>query len=217
MALAATTLVNAIGANDTVVQLVSVANFSAALALPNMRGVTVLLLVEQEMMSVQSLGSPVYSGNVITSQYVNVTRGVMGTFGSPHGANCPVISGVQTPMTSGFPPDFEGFTPGISASSAYAPTGSQGVGAPIVGGTTNTAVSALFHLTGATAMSNLVAPPGYLEGGSGVTIIFDGSGAGLTWTNTGNINAAGTATTAGSRVNFIYDQSISKWIPSRVS
>src|SRR5262249_32247788 len=73
----------------------------------------------------------------------------------------------------------------------------------------------LIHVTGTTVLKTITLPATFQNGS--VTLIFDGSGSGLTWDATGNINVAGTSTTAGSAVTFTYDRSISKWIPSRLA
>lgn len=56
-----------------------------------------------------------------------------------------------------------------------------------------------------------------ISDGSTVKLIFTGSGSGLTWTAAGNIAVLGTATTAGSTVEFTWSVANSKFYPSRLA
>ncbi len=198
MALTATTLTGAVAAQDTSIVLGSVTHVSAPVSTTG-AGYT-YLLCENEWMFVS--GAP----NTTTLQ-VPVLRGVRGSQAVAHAASAPVVAGT---------PDEWGQTaPHIGAFDATNPYQS-GWSAPLAGGATNIAPGGKFHLTGTTAMVNLTAPAGYVEGGV-IRIVFDGSGSGLTWTAAGNIAVAGTATTAASYVDFVYDSGSAKWHPSRLA
>jgi hypothetical protein len=207
MAITATTLSAAIGATDSSVLLASISGVAA----PNFQGNATpgtgsvsYLFVEQEWMQVISVGAS-------ASVPVGVKRGVLGSNAQPHGASCPVAAG----LSNDFP------APTISVR-AFQDTAPQLVGfsAPVAGANTNTATGPFFHLTGTVIMKTLN-PPTIIGGsdfeGAAITIVFDGSAAGLTWDATGNIAVAGTATTAGSAVTFWFDQGSGKWHPSRLA
>lgn len=197
MALTTTTFSAAVGLTDTQVFLASLTGITA----PNYQtgaGIT-YLFSEQEMMKVVSL---------IGTTGANVIRGELGSTVSAHGASAPV--------TAGLPTDFPGFSPAIETAVPEYPVKFQGWSAPVAGAATNVATGPYFHLTGTVAMVNLTAPAGVVEGGE-ITIVFDGSAAGLTWTAAGNIAVAGTATTAGSAVTFVFDLGSGKWHPSRLA
>lgn len=203
MALNVTTFSAAVLLTDTVVNVASATGITA----PNYQvgdplqgissGIT-FLLCEQEMMRVTKV-----SGTVIS-----VVRGELGTQASAHGASAPVVAGLPT--------DFPAFTPAQQTDVPAYPIKFQGWSAPVTGANTNVATGPYFHLTGTTIMKTLTAPTGVIEGGE-ITIVFDGSGAGLTWDATGNIAVAGTATTAASAVTFVFDQGSGKWHPSRLA
>jgi len=195
MALNATTLTAAIGTTDTTFAVGSVTGITA----PNFTtGVGIaVLLIEQEYMQVLGV-----SGLVVTVQ-----RGVAGSPVSPHGASCPVLSGA--------PGDFSGVSIPIKAVQDFFPD-NLGWSAPVVSANTITPTGPYFHMTGTTIVKTINPVPGSLQGGQ-VTIVFDGSAAGLTWDATGNIAVAGTATTAASAVTFVFDQGSGKWHPSRLA
>ena len=197
MAFNATTLSAAIGAADTSLSVASATGITA----PNFTsgvGIT-YLFCETEAMLVMGVAGTV----------ISVQRGIAGTPASAHGASAPIVAGLPT--------DFGVIVPSVKAQQDASPSGSgYGWSAPVVGANTNVATGALFHLTGTTIMKTLTGPPGYTEG-NGITIVFDGSGAGLTWDATGNIAVAGTATTAASSVTFVFDQGSGKWHPSRLA
>lgn len=196
MALNATTLTAAIGATDTSFAVGSVTGITA----PNFTsgvGIT-YLFVEQEYMLV--LG--------VSGLVVSVQRGINGSPTAAHGASCPVVAGL--------PSDFTGLPISIKAQQDFYPN-NLGWSAPVaVASNAVAATGPYFHLTGTTIVKNITAPSGTIEGGT-VTIVFDGSGAGLTWDATGNIAVAGTATTAASAVTFVFDQGSGKWHPSRLA
>jgi hypothetical protein len=215
MALTATTLVAAITANQLTFTLTSGTNVIA----PNFTAVPagavnaniLYLMCEQELMQVQGV-----NGAVVTVQ-----RGYNGTLAVAHGVTAPVLTG--------YPSDFYGFVPAQKSDVPYLPFGSVAFSAPLTGATI-TPQGPYFHFTGTVALVTINLPnylneattyPGaYPENpiaGCQISIVFDGSSTGLTWTAAGNINVAGTSTTAGSMVTFTYDPSISKWIPSRLA
>jgi hypothetical protein len=195
MALNATTLTSAIGTNDTSFAVGSVTGITAPIFNTGV-GIT-YLFVEQEYMLVTGV-----SGLV-----VSVQRGVNGSPTAAHAASCPV--------TAGLPTDFTGLPISIKAQQDFYPN-NIGWSAPVVSANTITPTGPLFHMTGTTIVKTINPIPGSLEGGQ-VTIVFDGSAAGLTWDATGNIAVAGTATTAASAVTFVFDQGSGKWHPSRLA
>lgn len=199
MSINATTLSAAVAASDTQIFIASQTGVTA----PNYQtgaGIT-YGLCEQEIVKVTSL---------IGTTGANVTRGEMGSVAAAHGASAPIIFGL--------PADFAGFTPAQQTAVPAYPVKFQGWSAPVVMANTVVATGPYFHTTGTTIMKTLTAPAGVVEGGE-ITIVFDGSGAGLTWDATGNIAAGspGTATTAGSAVTFTFDSGSGKWHPSRLA
>jgi hypothetical protein len=196
MAITATTLSSAIGASDTTIQVASATGITA----PNFTtgSSIVYLFCETEAMLVVG----------ITSTFVSVQRGVLGTSAAAHGASAPIISGI--------PSDFAAFAPAVKSQIDAEPLSFQGWSAPVTMANTITATGRYFHTTGTTILKTITAPTGYVEGGV-INIVFDGSGAGLTWDATGNIAVAGTATTAASMVSFVFDSGSAKWHPSRLA
>lgn len=69
---------------------------------------------------------------------------------------------------------------------------------------------------GSTALVTITPWAGISDGAT-VKLIFTGTSAGLTWTAAGNINTAGTSTTAGSTVEFTWSAANSKFYPSRLA
>jgi|SRR6266850_11738 len=204
MAINATTLSAAVAVTDTSVLLASLTgittpNYQIGDPTRGISGGVTYLFVEQELMKVTGL---------IGTVGATVVRGELGTVASAHGASAPVISGL--------PADFPKFQPALQSAVPAYPIPFQGWSAPVAGANTNVATGPYFHLTGTVIMKTLTAPAGVVEGGE-ITIVFDGSGAGLTWDATGNIAVAGTATTAGSAVTFVFDSGSNKWHPSRLA
>lgn len=194
MAINATTLSAAVGTTDTAVFLASLTGVTA----PNYQtgaGIT-YLFCEQEIMKVVS---------PIGTVGANVIRGELGTVATAHGASAPVIAGL--------PADFPKFQPALQSAVPAYPIPFQGFSAPVVNAATIVATGPYFHVTGAGAIVNITAPPGYVEGGE-VTIVAD---AAATWTAAGNIAVAGTFTTGGSAVTFVFDSGSGKWHPSRLA
>lgn len=215
MALTATTLSAAITNNQTVFSVASATNIIAPNFTAVPAGTTVAnilyALCEQELMQITGI-----NGTTMTVQ-----RGYNGTAATGHGASAPIITGYSS--------DFIGFVPAQKTDVPFLPFGSVAFGAPVTGATI-TPTAAYQHFTGSTALVTINLPnytniggsyPGYYPenpiAGMQITLVFDGTGSGLTWTAAGNINVAGTSTTAGSGVTFTYDPSISKWIPSRLA
>jgi hypothetical protein len=203
MSLNATTITAAIGTNDTSLVVASATGITAPIFNTG-AGITYLFL-EQEWMLVTG----------ITGTVVSVQRGVLGSCAVAH------LSG--TIVLAGLPSDFPSPIPiSVKSQQDFYPN-VVGFSASVTMANTMTASGFFFHTTGTTILKTLNAPASGPAGGSfpmdgsQVSIVFDGSGAGLTWDATGNINVAGTATTAGSMVTFTYDQSITKWIPSRLA
>ena len=195
MAITATTLSSAVKANDTTVGLASATGVTAPTPTTGV-GFT-YLFVEQEMMFVTA----------ITGTVASVLRGQLGTQAVAHPTAAPVFIGA--------PSDFPGFTP-AQGTSVELPNEYMGVGAPLTGATIAPAVGqSVAHFTGSTALVTITVPTGMQSGR--LTLIFDGTGSGLTWTAADNIAVAGTATTAKSAVTFLYDPSTSKWIPNRLA
>jgi hypothetical protein len=195
MSITATTFSAAVGTNDTTVTVASATGITA----PNFTtgvGIT-YLFAEQEYMLVVG----------VNGLSISVQRGISGSPASAHAASCPVISGL--------PSDFSGLPISIKAQQDFYPN-NIGWSAPVVSANTITPTGPYFHMTGTTIVKTINPVPGSLEGGF-VTIVFDGSGAGLTWDATGNIAVAGTSTTAASAVTFVFDQGSGKWHPSRLA
>ena len=196
MSITATTLSAAIGANDTVIGVAAVTYITAGNPATG-SGVT-QLMIDQEILSVNTVGP---------GTQVGVSRGQAGTQARAHG--------ITTPVFAGAPGDFVNFVPAQGATSVFRPERFKSVGPPLTGATI-AVTSDLHHYTGTTQLATITVPTDLVIGGE-VTLVFDGSGAGLTWSAGGNINVAGTSTTAGSSVTFRWDTSISKWIPSRLA
>lgn len=196
MAFNATTLSAACGAADTTVFVASATGITA----PNFTtgvGIT-YLFIETEVMLVTGVNGTV----------ISVQRGVAGSPAATHA--------VSTPVLAGLPTDFGPFIPSVKAQQDPSPSGQMyGFSAPVASATTITATGSLFHVTGTTSIATINPPPGpgAIEGSS-ITIVFDGVAA---WTNAGNIAVAGTPTTAGSSVSFVFDQGSGKWHPSRLA
>jgi hypothetical protein len=227
-----TTLSAALGyvasGNQNIVQLASVSGVVAQTTLQGVPGNGSMLYVDRELMQVQSI--------IPGSTSVVVTRGVGTTQASTHISGAPVIIGYAQWFQAYDP---EGGCTATqlqtaqwlnvktsnqwtcsAASASFAPqVGNPGVsGTPVIPGTavasagTITPSAAVLHVTGNTAIVTIT-PPAGLAGGT-VTIIFD---AVETWTAAGNIFVAGTNTTAGTFVQFVYDKVTAKWYPSRIA
>ncbi len=196
MSLNVTTLSAAIGASDTQIGVASATGITAPVSATGSG--TTYLQVDNELMFVTA----------VAGTFISVVRGQLGTQAVSHVSAAPVIAGLPT--------DFPNFTPLIAGSFAVVQTQFAGVGASLTGATIAPLGGFVHHFTGTTALVTITVPAGLVSGGM-ITLINDGSSTGLTWTATGNINVAGTFTTAGSAVDFIYDPTISKWVPSRLA
>lgn len=196
MAINVTTLSSAVALTDLTVTVASATGITA----PNNQtgaGQT-FLLIEQELMQV----------NTVTGTVIGVSRGVNGTAAAAHATAVNVIAGIPT--------DFNQFSPAIKAQQDFLPNTNIGFSGSITGTATELPPGAYYHRTGTVALVTITLPAGVVSGAE-INIVFDGSAAGLTWTAAGNIGVAGTATTAGSMVTFVYDAGITKWIPSRLA
>ncbi len=199
MAITTTTLSAAVNIYNTsfgVASATGIVNPNFSVGSPLQSGVT-YAICEEEMMQVTS----------VVGTVVSVLRGQYGTVAGSHNAS--------TPISFGLASDFPAFIPAIKTAVDSNPQRFTTFSSPVAGAATNVATGALFHLTGTVAMVNLTAPTGFL--GGEITIVFDGSAAGLTWTAAGNIAVAGTATTAASAVSFFFDPGSGKWHPSRLA
>lgn len=90
------------------------------------------------------------------------------------------------------------------------------VGTAIASATTIAPTSDIVHITGTTTIQTITAPSTFASTGNGgcVKLIFD---AVAPWNALGNIAVGGTPTTAGTFVDFCYDNATSLWYPSRTS
>lgn len=197
MAITATTLSGAVAVSDTSVGVASATGISAPV--PQTGSGLTLLKIDDEMMSVVSL---------IGTQ-VQVSRGQYGTQQVAHLTSAPVLIGA--------PSDFPNFVPVQGVVSSALPYNFSPIGAAIASATTIAPQGGfIHHVTGTTALSVITVPAACISGGK-ITLVFDGSGSGLTWGSGGNIAVAGTSTTAGSAVDFFYDPTSAKWHPSRLA
>lgn len=194
MALNVTTLSAACGPNDSTVSVAAATGISAPV-LPV--GPFSLLLVDQEAMYVTS----------VNNLLIGVNRGWAGSKVLPHVVGANVLSVLSTDPVNLAQP-----VPVIN------PLVGQTIGAGVTGATITPSVwgpNTAFYFTGAVALATINLPTGVLA--TQVTVIFNGTVAGLTWVATGNIAVGGTSTTAKSAVSFFWDPTTSKWIPSRLS
>jgi hypothetical protein len=191
MAITATTLSGAVAALDASIGLTSATGVTAQSA-PTGVGLT-YLYTEGEMMI----------ATLVTGTQIGVIRGQMGTKQIAHATLAAVLIGG--------PADFPNFTPGQNVFTSDA--GNFTALSPTVASATSIVASGrLFHVSGTTATQTITPPAGFVEGS--ITVIADGV---WTWTAAGNILVAGTVTTAGGSVTFIYDRATSKWYPSRLA
>lgn len=92
----------------------------------------------------------------------------------------------------------------------------QEVGTAIASATTIAPSRAIHHITGTTTIQTITPPADYATTGNGgrLTLWFDGVAP---WSAAGNIIVAGTPTTIGTFVDFVWDQTAGKWSPSRTA
>lgn len=201
MAITATTLSAAITASQTSFGVASATGISA----PNYTtGAQTYLKVEDELMAVTG----------VVGNQVSVRRGIYGTQAVAHSASVPVLSGAG-PVAGVSAGDFPSFTPANTVEVQALPNRFVGVGAPVAAAATLAASGAVFHVTGTTASSAITPPANFVEGE--ITVIAD---AIWTWTSTTAANGiaqAGTVTSAGTHVRFVYDAAKALWYPSRVA
>ena len=197
MAFTATTLSGAINATQTSFGLTAVTNVVAA---NGPVGGGSWLFVDKELMTVISVNT--------TTLVVGVLRGQGGTQAVAHGNTGSVLIGAVA--------DFAGFQPTVSSFSGTAAI-YEGCSSPVASATSITATGKVFHITGTTTITNMVPPPGMVEGF--VTVLFDGVAAiTASGTASGNAFALGcTPTTAGTSITFYLDQATGLWYASRIS
>ncbi len=152
---------------------------------------------EAEMMFVTAVPS---------TTLINVVRGVLGTRAVSHVSGAQILFGGTT--------DFPNYVPQIGTWNPDQLGKFEFVGPPVAAAATIVASGAIFHVTGTTA-TNIITPPTGFTGGV-ITIIADG-----VWTFTvsstvaNGIAATGTVTSAGTAVQFVFDQNTALWYPLR--
>lgn len=196
MSITATTLSAAISASDSALNVASATYITAPIP-PTGAGVTLLKIDEEMLYVVSKAGAQ-----------IGVLRGQYGTQAKSHAASVPVIVGGVS--------DFPNFTPALGSVSISAPERFTAIGPPLTGATIAPSGGKVHHFTGTVALITITVPADVVSGYE-IVLVFDSSGAGLTWTNAGNIAVAGTSTTAGSTVSFFYDPSSAKFHPSRLA
>lgn len=89
-------------------------------------------------------------------------------------------------------------------------------GSPLASAATIAPSRSAHHVTGTTPIVTITPPADYASTGNtgNLTLVFDGV---CTWTAGGNIQVAGTNTTAGTAVDFVYIHADAKWYPKRIS
>jgi hypothetical protein len=172
-------------------------------------GTITYLLVEQEMMQIVSLNSTVAS----------VKRGCLGTRAMAHAT--------LTPFTFGLSSDFQNFVPALKEISPVLPEQAYtGASAAVASATSIIASGPLFHVTGATTITNMLPPTSANLGNTGpnseenyqqgtrVTLIFDSTAAITTGgSGTGPAFAGAVAAmTAGTFLDCILDASTGTWL-----
>lgn len=198
MAITATTLSGAVGSSDTVVNVASATGISAPVTTTG-SGFT-LMKIDNEMMFVTA----------VSGTAVSVQRGQWGTVVASHLTSTPVLVGA--------PSDFPTFRPATYATTPKLPDDSSPIGPPLTGAVIAPTGGYIHHFTGTTELTNITPPAGLVAGGA-ITLIFDGSAAGLTWSAAGgatSIAVAGTVT-ALQAVTFFYDPTTTFWYPSTIT
>lgn len=191
------------------------------------------IYVDRELMQVISVNT--------TAKTVQVIRGVSGTQASAHISGALVLAAAP-PAFQNYDPEGSCTQSSVPANpwintrtgnqfQCSAKTGQwvagfgnpgtsavpQGLTADVTGATI-TPTGPYAQFTGTTALVTITAPTTMdTNKAITVTLVFTGSGNGLTWTNGGNIGVAGTSTTAGSSVTFTWNSATSKWVPSRLA
>lgn len=193
MSITATTLVSAISPYDTQFSVASTTGITAPVSTTG-SGST-FLYVDKELMAVTG---------VPQSGVVTVVRGVSGTRAVSHGAAQSVLAGAPTDFPQ-FQPTIDAYNTGLNRF--------QGIAPPVAAAATIAASGQIFHVTGTTASSKMTPPTNFVEGR--ITVIAD---AVWTWTSATTPNSfaqAGSVTSAGTTVDFIYDSATQLWYPSR--
>jgi hypothetical protein len=196
MGITATTLSAAVAAADTVLGVASATYITAPVSTTG-SGLTLLKIDEELLFVVGKSGTQ-----------ISVLRGQGGTQAKAHAASVPVLVGG--------PSDYAFFVPALGSVSVSHPERFTAIGPPLTGATIAPSGGRVHHYTGTTQLATITVPADVVAGYE-IALIFDGSGSGLTWANSGNIAVAGTSTTAGSAVSFFYDPSSAKWHPSRLA
>lgn len=205
MSITTTTLSGACTATDTVIGVTSATGMTAPVFTTG-AGWT-YLLISQEMMKVEA----------VNGTFITVARGQLGTRQVAHTNAATVLIGA--------PADFPAFTPAERVSISTVPISFEPSEAAVVMAAQIVATGAFFHTTGTVQATTMTFPGGVGFVSGEVTIVFDGSGSGLTWTTGGTgvagtsaaFAVAGTATTAGSMVTFRFDPVSNRWHPSRLA
>ena len=198
MAITATTLSGAVTQSDVVVYVASATGITAPVSTTGV-GVT-LLKIDNEIMAVTA----------VNSLAVSVQRGQWGTVAYTHKTSAPVLAGG--------PSDFPNFRPATYVTTPKLPDDFSPIGEPLTGATIAPTGGYIHHYTGTTQLASITPPAGLVAGGA-ITLIFDGSGSGLTWSASGSANGisvAGTVT-ASQAVTFFYDPTTTFWYPSTIT
>lgn len=195
MAITETTLAGAVGVSDTSINLTSVTGVSAPTTTTG-AGYT-YLKIDEELLFVS--GAPV-------GTLVPVLRG--------QGGSTVIAHATATPVLIGGPTDFASFKPNANAFQAL---GQVSVGAPLTGAVIMPVGGSVHHFTGTVAITSIVPPDTAVAWR--ITLIFDGSGAGLGWTGGSSANNPSVTgvVTAAQMVDFLYDPSTSLWYPSTIT
>ena len=172
-------------------------------------GTVTYLLVEQEMMQIVSLSGVVAS----------VKRGVLGTRAMAHAT--------LTPFTFGLSSDFLNFVPAVKEISPALPEQSYtGASAAVAAATSIIASGPIFHVTGATTITNMLPPTSLnlsntgpnseeaYQQGTRITLIFDSTAA-ITSGGAGTGPAfagAVAAMTQGTFLDCLLDASTGTWL-----
>lgn len=197
MSITATTLSGAATASDVQIGVAAATGITAPVTTTG-SGFT-YLKVDDEMMFVTGLNGTL----------ISVLRGQLGTQSVAHA--------VSTPVLIGGPADFPNFVPVQGVESPKLPYNFSPIGPPLAIDASNAVAPTngyIHHVTGTAIIKTITVPAGLVSGGK-VTLIFDGSGAGLTWDATDNIALAGSVLVL-QAVTFFYDPTTSKWYPSVV-
>ena len=198
MAISTTTLNGAVGISDISIIVTSATGITAPTTTTG-AGFT-LLKVDNEVMFVIS----------VSGTSIGVQRGQWGTRATTHLTSAPVIIGA--------PADFPNFRPNVSAFTTTLPDDFSPIGPPLTGATIAPVNGYIHHYTGTTQLA-AITPPASLVSGGAITLIFDGSASGLSWSAAGGANSisvAGTVTAA-QAVTFFYDPTTTFWYPSTIT